>query len=203
MNHQPPNPETPPALERRTDPEAKPRIYVASLSDYNAGVLHGRWINATSDVPTMRAEIEAMLRMSPTTATHGDPAEEWAIHDYENFGPLRLDEYSSLRTIARLAGGIHAHGPAFAAYVADTGDNDEQAIEHFEDRYRGEWASVDAYAEALIEDLTDDRTFQYVPDWLRSYIKIDTALFAQDMQLGGDIAVHEKPEGGVWIWDNN
>ena len=36
------------------------RIYVASLSDYNAGILHGRWIDVT-DEDTIREEIAAML----------------------------------------------------------------------------------------------------------------------------------------------
>jgi hypothetical protein len=31
-----------------------PRIYVASLSDYNNGVLHGRWIDASSDPEDMQ-----------------------------------------------------------------------------------------------------------------------------------------------------
>jgi antirestriction protein len=42
---------------------AMPRIYVACLASYNAGVLHGRWIDV-SDVDTMQGEIDAMLRES-------------------------------------------------------------------------------------------------------------------------------------------
>lgn len=41
------------------------RIYAACLASYNSGVLHGRWIDADSDVDTMQAEISAMLRESP------------------------------------------------------------------------------------------------------------------------------------------
>ena len=37
-----------------------PRIYVASLSDYNAGHLHGRWIDADQDPDAIREEIAAM-----------------------------------------------------------------------------------------------------------------------------------------------
>ena len=33
-------------------------------------------------------------------------AEEWAIHDYEGFGPLRLDEFESLENVAKVAAGI-------------------------------------------------------------------------------------------------
>ena len=41
-----------------------PRIYVASLSDYNAGNLHGVWIDADQDEDAIQEEIAAMLRES-------------------------------------------------------------------------------------------------------------------------------------------
>jgi len=41
-----------------------PRVYVACLASYNAGTLHGTWIDAT-DADTMRDAIAAMLRQSP------------------------------------------------------------------------------------------------------------------------------------------
>jgi len=52
------------------------RIYVASLSDYNAGRLHGAWIDATQDADEIEAEVQEMLAASPEPI-----AEEWAIHD--------------------------------------------------------------------------------------------------------------------------
>ena len=44
------------------------RIYVASLSDYNAGILHGTWIDFAqlTDLDDLRAAIAAMLATSPT-----------------------------------------------------------------------------------------------------------------------------------------
>ena len=41
------------------------RIYIACLASYNNGRLHGRWIDATSDVDEMSAEIRKILRTSP------------------------------------------------------------------------------------------------------------------------------------------
>ena len=70
-----------------------PRIYVACLASYNAGILHGEWIDAT-DADTIREAIQEMLKRSPTPG-----AEEWAIHDYEGFGPLRLSEFEDLGPI--------------------------------------------------------------------------------------------------------
>lgn len=40
------------------------RIYVACLASYNNGVLHGRWIDASTDTADMWPEINAMLRES-------------------------------------------------------------------------------------------------------------------------------------------
>jgi hypothetical protein len=62
-------------------PERQPRgglrIYVASLSDYNDGVLHGAWINADQEADELHGDVGAMLRESIQPW-----AEEWAIHDY-------------------------------------------------------------------------------------------------------------------------
>ena len=62
-----------------------PKIYAASLSDYNAGVLHGAWIRADQDEDKIEEAITAMLERSSQPG-----AEEWAIHDYEGFGSIQL-----------------------------------------------------------------------------------------------------------------
>ena len=73
-------------------------IYVACLASYNNGILHGRWIDAAQGVNGMQNAINAMLDASPIA-----DAEEWAIHDYEGFGSIRLSEYAGLDTVAELA----------------------------------------------------------------------------------------------------
>ena len=40
------------------------RIYVACLASYNNGVLHGAWIDASTDVAEMQEQINSMLRAS-------------------------------------------------------------------------------------------------------------------------------------------
>lgn len=82
-------------------PTPSPRIYVASLSDYNAGRLHGAWIDADQEAEELHGAVAKML-----AASREPGAEEWAIHDYQDFGPVELSEYESLDTIARLARGI-------------------------------------------------------------------------------------------------
>lgn len=177
-----------------------PRIYVASLSDYNHGILHGRWIEATYDPEAMQDAIADMLAASPTTARYGDVAEEWAIHDYEGFGELRLDESEALSTVARVAGGIRQHGIAFAAWVAHVGQHSTDLIAQFEDHYLGQWESVEAYTENMLNDLGAERTIDEAPQWLQPYLALDVAGFARDLVTGGDIVAIEVPDGGVLIF---
>ncbi|MCP4316242.1 MAG: antirestriction protein ArdA [Hyphomicrobiales bacterium] len=76
----------------------EPRIYVACLAAYNAGKLHGRWIEATDEPEEIHAQIQAMLKDSPERM-----AEEYAIHDYEGFGEGAVSEYSSVETVHDMA----------------------------------------------------------------------------------------------------
>ena len=54
------------------------RIYVADLAAYNAGHLHGVWIDATLELGDIQEQVDAMLATSPV-----EGAEEYAIHDVE------------------------------------------------------------------------------------------------------------------------
>ena len=96
-----------------TEQRLQPRIYVASLSDYNAGRLHGRWIDATQGVDAVQEEVNAMLAESREAV-----AEEWAIHDYDEFAGVRLGEWEDLARVCELAAALVAHGPAFAAWYS-------------------------------------------------------------------------------------
>lgn len=50
-----------------TTPE-KTRFYAACLASYNAGILHGAWIDATRDEDEMSEQVQAMLEASMRTA---------------------------------------------------------------------------------------------------------------------------------------
>src|SRR5690242_7244320 len=95
-----------PTDDGRASPERQqrlptPRIYVASLSDYNAGELHGVWMDADQDAGELHQAVAAMLALS-----NEPPAEDWAIHDYEGFGPFRVDEHESLEVVSAVGLGI-------------------------------------------------------------------------------------------------
>lgn len=183
-----------------TEPELRPRVYVASLTDYNHGVLHGSWIDAAVEPDELHAGIQQMLANSPTARQIGQPAEEWAIHDYENFGPLQLGEYQSVEWITEVASGIAEHGPAFAAWAEHTA-SEPQDLQRFTDCYLGEWESVDAYVEGYLDDLGATQALEDVATWLQPYVNIDVGDIARDLQLGGDITVVHNPDGKVWIFE--
>lgn len=95
------------------------RIYVACLAAYNTGNLHGHWIDAVQDGADIETAIQEVLAKSPEAN-----AEEWAIHDYEGFAGISLNEHESLETVAALAASIAQHGQLFAEVYAHTGDID-------------------------------------------------------------------------------
>ncbi len=116
------------------DPKPDPQIYAASLSDYNAGRLYGAWLSAAVEQEELETGVQTMLAGSPTPG-----AEEFGIFDYEGFGPLRLDEYESLETVAMIGRGIAEHGPAYAHWAALVGTTDVGEMTEFEDAYLGHW----------------------------------------------------------------
>jgi antirestriction protein len=89
-----------PRKERECNYENTPKIYVACLSAYNSGHLHGLWIDATQDPEDILEDIKWMLSWSPDCDIY--PCEEWAIHDYEGFGDISLDEYEDIKYISKL-----------------------------------------------------------------------------------------------------
>ena len=160
-----------------------PKIYVACLSAYNAGTLHGTWIDADQDAEDIQEEIQEMLSDSPEPV-----AEEWAIHDFEGFGSFRLAEYEDIETVSALAQLIDEFGEMVASTVwgHTSGDADETK-RLLEDCYQGAWDSLEAWAEELLESSGD---LDQVPQHLRSYI--DVAAYARDIELNGDVFTVES-----------
>ena len=181
-------------MTRKKTPKINPEIYVASLSDYNAGRLHGRWIDATFGEDHLREEVEAMLSESP------DPhAEEWAIHDYQGFGSLRLGEYESLEKVAELGELIEEHGEVIAGLVDHFGGLEylDEAVKALEDHNAGAAESLEDWATELIEQMSWYKDMhKEVPKDLRQYVKFDFEEYVRDLEFGeiftveGDGMVH-------------
>ena len=182
--------------EQTNQIDSTPRIYVASLADYNAGILHGRWMDASRSAEEIHAEITAML------AESSEPiAEEWAIHDYENFGGLNLHEYADIESVAAAAALIAQHGEVFGHLLNNFGGLSglEEAQRHMEEGYNGDFDSVTDYAQEFVEDCYAPDLAK-LPDFIRYHI--DYEGIAHDMELGGDIFTIEC-NGRVHVFQNS
>jgi antirestriction protein len=181
-----------------------PRIWVGSLSDYNSGVLHGEWIDATSDEDDVYQRIAEMLAGSPTTAEHGDPAEEYAIFDHDNFHGLQISEYDSIAEVTRLARLNEEHGEAFAAWTEQVGRNvatSDDAGEKFLHSYVGCYRTKEDYVEGLLDDLgVTAELDEAVNPILRGYVSIDYAMLAQDLELDGSVTFVDGRDGWWWAF---
>ena len=181
-------------LEDETESGHHPEIWVGSLSDYNSGRLHGVWLDATRDPEELQAAIRFMLRTG-----YDVTAEEWGIFDYDDFCGLSLGEYESLEVVSRVANGIAEHGEAFARWVEYVGEYSEEALTRFEDHYLGRFDSTEAYVEQVLEETEAYSFEEYVPVWLRPYVKIDVELLARDMEI--ELYVAGGREEGVYVFD--
>lgn len=149
-------------------------LYIADLAAYNAGHLHGVWVNAENDVEDIQAQIQAMLAKSPV-----EDAEEWAIHDYDGFDGIQLSEYEDLNLIGDYICFLNEY-PDIGAMLLSHFNNDlNEAHLAGSELYRGCYDSVADYAQDIMEECHD------IPDYLQCYI--DYEKLARDMELNGDI----------------
>ncbi len=132
--------------------ESAPCIYVACLSGYNNGHLHGCWINANQEPEAIWQEINSMLANSPMPDAHSASgsdvgASEWAIHDYKNFHGLFIDEQHDIEELSLWGELIAEHGKAIAVYISWAKDSLslEVSASEFASRYCGQWENAEAF----------------------------------------------------------
>jgi len=166
------------------------RIYVADLAAYNAGKLHGVWINATDDLDDIQEQINQMLADSPEGF-----AEEYAIHDYEGFGGYPLGEYEGIKTAHEIACFIEEYPEIGAELLSNFGGDLEESRKAAEESYSGCYKSLADYAEELTEETTQ------IPENLSFYI--DYEKMGRDMELSGDFFTIETGYEEVHIFWNH
>ncbi|KTD25072.1 antirestriction protein ArdA [Legionella maceachernii] len=154
-----------------------PSIYVACLASYNNGILHGAWIDATQSEDEIMDGILDMLHCSPELN-----AEEFAIHDYEGFGGINVDEYDSIATIVEYASFIQRHGELGLALLDDFSINDTESM--MEDHYHGCYDSEVDFA----RELFDECYAHQIPDNLIYYF--DYEAFARDLLIDNYYSVN-------------
>lgn len=189
MNEQEPTPE-----RRERERDDLPRIYVADLAAYNNGMLHGRWVDATQEPEQLWEQINTMLAASPIAG-----AEEFAIHDYDNFGPVRLSEYESIATVSRIARGFVEHGESFLHWVSYIGTSDPEGIDAFEDHYLGSYESYRDLGEELAGADEIDRLIEaHLPEFIQPYVRVDYEGFGADLASG---CVAAEGNGAIYVFD--
>lgn len=165
----------------------QPRIYVACLAAYNNGYLHGAWIDAAQEPWAIYDAVRAMLSASPIA-----DAEEWAIHDYEGFGSVRIEEYTGFERVSEIASFLAEHGEIGAALLDYYSGDLDEAREALEDRHLGAHASLADY----MQDTTEETTA--IPHALRYYI--DWQAMARDAELNGDLFTIQTAHDAVHVF---
>jgi antirestriction protein len=175
-----------------------PHIYVACLSSYNSGRLHGRWIDAKQDSDEIREEIQQMLCTSPVADL--EACEDFAIHDYQGFLGISLNEHENIDRVSALANAIEEHGQPFALYLDYLGFVDiAKAVRAFEDNYSGCFKSAQDYAQDYYEQTGQLATIQQLG--LISYINWDA--ISNDWQYSGDILCLEQSSDQIHVFYNH
>lgn len=145
-----------------------PAIWIADLAAYNAGILHGEWVtlDAETTLDDLYAKTQAIL--AEGTRRYGRETlsihEEFAIHDYEGFGPIRIGEYTAL---ASVLGHVHRmdDDPArYFAFIDAMGDS--YADQYESHQVYGPFDRAEDYADELLDDLILGRGD--LTEWLES-----------------------------------
>jgi len=141
------------------EPELRPAIWVADLAAYNAGHSHGKWIRLHPAMTLEELQAKVAVILDEGTQKFGEETcslehEEFAIHDFEGFGPIRLGEYDSLEQILGHVERMGEDPGRYFAYVDACGSD-------YADQYRpedvfGPYDSEDDYAWQDLENHCGD-----------------------------------------------
>ena len=161
------------------------KIYVACLAAYNSGILHGEWIEVSSDVEELQEGVDKVLQSSPAA-----DAEEYAIHDYDDFP--NMGEYPGLERIAEVTELIESSdfdADVVAAVIANWPNDLEAAEKALEDN-RGVWDSFQDYADDFADEMLACHDFGK-GDWIKQYFNYEQ--YARDIEH--DYTVIDVPKG--------
>ena len=148
-----------------------PQIYVACLSSYNAGKLHGFWIEPATDKAELLGQIDKVLKTSPMPN-----AEEWAVHDYNDFP--NLGEYPNLDKIIEVQESIDEHGSDVVhAFLNNWSVED---LEHIGDAYYGKYDNFTEFAEQLAHETIEGLNVNHTNSTLANYFNYEA--WERDLQ---------------------
>ena len=169
-----------------------PKIYVACLASYNAGILHGDWIDldGTEDI---QDRINEILKQSPIP-----DAEEHAVHDHEYCGSL--SEYAGLSDLENLKDAFekvaneNIEWELFCEFCNHVGyDIEADTVEKFSDSYSGSGSSLVDWCHGYLDE---SGMLESIPENLRFYFNMEA--FARDMEINDVFTVEHNSETHVF-----
>jgi antirestriction protein len=143
------------------------QIYVACLAAYNAGRLHGAWIDVDADADAMAADVAAMLAKSPIPG-----AEEYAVHDYDDFPNMGeypgFDAIAETAALVEIAADIGLSADDFVRVAKNWHGDAADIRDALENLFCGVYDSFRDFADELADDLLHN-----VPDDAARYFDYD------------------------------
>lgn len=160
-----------------------PSIYVACLSAYNSGILHGTWIDLDqySGVLPMTGEdvmheVREMLEESPVP-----DAEEWAVHDHQGFGGVSIGENPDFDNLCEIARLVADHGGAILSMInndSSLAEDPQGLLQAYEASYAGQFNSWLDYAYYCVEEFG---LLSGADDFVNTYF--DYEAYARDLAI--------------------
>ncbi|MCQ2740416.1 MAG: antirestriction protein ArdA [bacterium] len=156
-------------------------VWIGNLAMYNAGILHGEWVDMTSDFETIK-EVSNLI-------SNGGQ-DEIFIADYESDFNIKVDEYDSLEEIRERIEMYTDLVDAYADYAADILDAVTTHTSHVEEqrdiicgeRFRiyTDCSTMSAVAEQILEETGE---LDSLPDFARRYF--DFEAYGRDLDIEG------------------
>lgn len=171
-----------------------PQIYIASLSAYNSGILHGDWFDLT-DYENKEELLEAIqdqvLSTCPTNSEF-EKSEEWAIHDSDNCNANEYEDLEQLISFAKLSVKHDLSMFILQDLFCNVPDID-QLDEHISDTYKGFYESE---LEFTYEFIDDCGFLKQIPEHLQYYF--DYEAYKRDLFI--DSFCSYKENNGVHVF---
>ena len=153
-------------------PMDAPKAYIVCCAAYEIGLIHGTWVDLTSDINAIKAEIQAMLANSPI-----QDASAWMISGRcLNVGMCLMPEHASIEELHNLALFIQQHGDVGVSlfmYYRDL----ELAKTAMQDEYCGMYASELAFAMDEFQNFCAEAHVSEVHPYINY-----TTFFAQELK---------------------
>lgn len=162
---------------------ATPRVWIGCLAAYNAGSLHGEWVDVEGlDADDLNEAIQRVLAASPETG-----AEEWFFPDHEDLPGI--GEYSSVEDVIASAELVDKYPSVLVSGLLDHGIKLDELGDYLRDRGYGHYKNRAAYA-AEHHDAMGTETGP-----LEAYIDWDAV--GRDMLIDGCIEI--EAADGIYV----